>query len=118
MKRVLLWSFAVAVLAVLGYGAFRLSDERSFAAAQFGEGTRTVNVPPGTGPHALAHLLAEARVISDEQRFYTHLHWFRRGARTKAGEYEFEGALLPDEVLGKLIRGEIKLYRFTAAEGL
>jgi len=118
MKRAFLWLFTLAVLAVLGYGGFRFLDERRFAGAPFGEGARTVTIPPGTGPHALARLLAEARVVSDEHRFYTHLHWFRRNAHTKAGEYEFDGALLPDEVLGKLIRGEIKLYRFTVPEGL
>jgi UPF0755 protein len=118
MKRALLWLFAVAVLAGLGWAAWRLSDERSFAATRFGEGERTVVVPPGTGPHALAKLLADAHIVSDEHRFYTHLHWFRRGKVTKAGEYEFDGPLLPDEVLGKLIRGDVKLYRFTVPEGL
>ena len=118
MRRVVLWTFAVAALAVLGYAAFRLADERKFASAQFGEGARTITIPPGTGPHALAKLLYDARIVSDENRFYTHLHWFRRGKQAKAGEYEFDGALLPDEVLGKLIRGEIKLYRFTVPEGL
>jgi len=118
MGRAILWLFAVAVLAGLGWAAWRLSDERSFAAAQFGEGERTVVVPPGTGPHALAKLLADARVVSDEHRFYTHLHWFRRGKVTKAGEYGFDGPLVPDEVLGKLVRGDVKLYRFTVPEGL
>src|SRR5690348_12698647 len=113
MGRVFLWLLAIAVLVALGWAAFRLSDERSFAVAPFGEGQRTVQIPTGTGPHALAKLLADARVVSDEKRFYTHLHWFRRGAKTRAGEYEFDGALMPDEVLGKLIRGEIKLYKFT-----
>ena len=105
MKRAILWIFALAVLGALGYAAFRLHDERRFATAPFGEGARTVIVPPGSGPHSLARLLAEARVVSDEQRFYTHLHWFRRSAQPKAGEYEFDGALTPDEVLGKLVRG-------------
>ncbi len=118
MKRVFLWLFALVVLAGLGFAAFRLADERSFASTAFGDGGRTVIVPPGTGPHALAKLLADARVVSDEQRFYTHLHFFRRGKLAKAGEYQFDGALLPDDVLGKLVRGEVKLYRFTAPEGL
>jgi UPF0755 protein len=118
MKRAILWLFAIAVLAGLGWAAWRLSDERSFASTPFGEGARTVVVPPGTGPHALSKLLADARVVSDDHRFYTHLHWFRRGKVTKAGEYEFDGPLLPDEVLGKLIRGEVKQYRFTVPEGL
>ena len=118
MKRAILWLFAGAVLAVLGYAAYRLNDERTFAAAPFGEGSRVVQVPAGTGPHALAKLLADARVVSDADRFYTHLHFFRRGKTAKAGEYEFDGPLLPDEVLGKLIRGEVKLYKLTVPEGL
>ena len=118
MKRAFLWLFLLALLAAIGYGAYRLRDERRFAATRFGEGTRVVLVPPGTGPRALAKLLADAHVVSDAGRFYTHLRWFRRNSHPKAGEYEFEGALFPDEVLGKLARGEIKLYRFTVAEGL
>jgi UPF0755 protein len=118
MKRAILWLFILGVLGAFGYGAWRYADERKFAATLFGEGSRTVNIPAGTGPRALARLLADAHVVSDANRFYTHLHWFRRNAHTKAGEYQFEGPLLPDEILGKLVRGEIKLYRFTAAEGL
>ena len=118
MKRFILWVFALAIVAALGLFGWRVLDERRFASTPFGEGTRTVNVPPGTGPRALAKLLADAKVVSDANRFFAHLHWFRRDAHTKAGEYQFDGALLPDEVLGKLVRGDIKLYRFTLAEGL
>jgi UPF0755 protein len=118
MGRVILWLFALVILAGIAFGAYRLADERNFASTPFGEGARTVVVPAGSGPHALAKLLADARVVSDAERFYVHLHYFRRGKQAKAGEYEFDGALLPDEVLGKLIRGEVKLYRFTIPEGL
>jgi peptidoglycan lytic transglycosylase G len=118
MKRAFLWLFALVLLAAAGLFAWRLADERRFAATPFGEGSRTVNIPSGTGPRALAKLLADAQVVSDANRFYAHLHWFRRNAHTKAGEYQFDGALLPDDVLGKLVRGDIKLYRFTLAEGL
>jgi UPF0755 protein len=118
MKRAILWLFTLCVLAGLGWAAWRLSDERSFAATRFGDGVRTVVVPAGSGPHALAKLLADARIVSDEERFYTHLHWFRRGNQARAGEYEFDGPLLPDEVLGKLVRGEVKFHRLTVPEGL
>ncbi len=118
MKRAVLWLFALAVAAAIGLFAWRLADERRFASTPFGEGSRVVNIPAGTGPRALARLLADARVVSDANRFFVHLHWFRRDAHTKAGEYQFDGPLLPDEVLGKLVRGDIKLYRFTLAEGL
>ena len=118
MKRAIVWLFALVILGGIAWAAYRLADERNFAATPFGDGARVVVVPTGSGPHALAKLLADARVVSDEKRFYTHLHFFRRGRQAKAGEYEFDGALLPDEVLGKLIRGEVKLYRFTVPEGL
>ena len=118
MKRAVLWLFALAFLGAVGFAGWRFLDERRFAGTPYGEGTRTVSIPPGTGPRALARLLADARVVSDAGRFYTHLHWFRRDAHTKAGEYEFVGPLRPDDVLGKLMRGEVKLYRFTVSEGL
>ncbi len=118
MKRALLYLFALLVLAALGVAAWKLAEERSFALTPSGEGTRVVTVPPGTGPHALAKLLADGGVVSDESRFYTHLHFFRRSASPKAGEYEFIGALNPDDVIGKLTRGEVKLYHFTTPEGL
>jgi UPF0755 protein len=118
MKRAVLWFFALAVFAAVGLFAWRFADERKFASTAYGEGSRSVTIPAGAGPRAVAKLLADARVVSDANRFFTHLHWFRRDARAKAGEYQFDGMLLPDDVLGKLVRGEIKLYRFTIAEGL
>src|ERR1700682_1422197 len=118
MKRFVLWSFALVLLAALGIFAWRLYDERECSSTPFVRGTRPVTIPPGVRPHALVRLLADARVISDADRFYTHLHWFRRGANVKTGEYEFDGPLLPDQVLGKLVHGDIKLYHFTAPEGL
>lgn len=118
MKRVLLWLFALALLAGLAYGAFRLQDERTFARTPFGGGTRVVTVPPRTGPHALARLLADAGVVSGEERFFIHMHYFRRNAAPRAGEYEFVGPLTPDDAIGKLVRGDVKLYRFTVPEGL
>jgi UPF0755 protein len=118
MKRVVLWLFTLIVLGSIGYAAYRLADERRFAAAPFGAGTKTVNVPPKTGPHALARLLAENGVVANADKFYLHLHYFRRNAAPRAGEYEFDLPFSPDDVLGKLTRGEVKLYRFTVPEGL
>ena len=46
MKRAILWFFAVVILGGLAFAAWRLNDERTFAATPFGEGGRTVVVPP------------------------------------------------------------------------
>src|SRR5690349_13397402 len=118
MKRGVLWTFALVVVGAAGFAGYRLYDERQFAATPFGQGTRTVVVPPRSGPHQLAQLLARAGVVSDARRFYVHLHYFRRNAVPRAGEYEFDGPVLPDDVIGKLVRGDVKTYRFTVPEGL
>ena len=118
MKRAILWIFAALVIGALAFAAWRLADERSFAATPFGDAPHTVLVPPGTGPHALAKLLAANGVVSSEDRFYTHLHYFRRSSSPRAGEYEFPGPVTPDDALARMVRGEVKLYRFTVPEGL
>ena len=118
MKRIVLWLLALLILGVIGYAAFRLEGERRFAAAPFGSGIKTVELQPGSGPHAIARVLASAGVVSDADQFYQHLHYFRRGTAPRAGEYEFALPLSPDEVLNKLSRGEVKLYHFTVPEGL
>ncbi len=118
MKRAILWTLGGAVLALIGYAALRLWDERQFASTPFGDGTRTVQLAPGSGPRAIAAALQQAGVISDSDRFITHVRFFRRGAHMKAGEYEFDGPVTPDDVIGKLVKGEVKLYRFTVPEGL
>jgi UPF0755 protein len=121
MKRVLLYGFLL-VLAVLlvagGYLAFRWQQEQEFARTPSGSGTHLVQIPAGSGPRVLAKQLASAGVVSNEKAFYEHLHWFRRDKKTRAGEYEFVGPLTPDQVLDKLVRGEVKLYHFTIPEGL
>jgi UPF0755 protein len=118
MKRVVTWLFTLVILGAAGVAAWRLYDERKFASTPFGQGVRTVVVPPRSGPHHLAQLLAQAGIVSDARRFYFHLHYFRRNAVPRAGEYEFDGPVLPDDVIGKLTRGDVKLYRFTVPEGL
>jgi UPF0755 protein len=118
MKRVVFWLFTLAVLGGLGFAGYRLADERHFARAPFGSGAHVVTIPPRSGPHAIARILAAGGVVSDEGRLYVHLHYFRRNLAARAGEYEFELPLNPDDVLGKLSRGEVKLYRFTVPEGL
>lgn len=118
MKRFVGWLFTLVVLGAVVFAGWRYLDERAFASTRFGQGSRTVVVPARSGPHQLAQLLANSGVVSDARRFYFHLHYFRRNVVPHAGEYEFAGPLLPDEVLGKLARAEVKVYRFTVPEGL
>ena len=68
MLRAILALLVGVVLAAGAYAGWRYHDEQRFVHSRFGEGTRVVNVPPGSGPRALARLLADARVVSDADR--------------------------------------------------
>lgn len=118
MKRFLYRVFSLLLVVAVGYLYYRWHDDQTFVQTPFGQGTLSLEIPPGTSPVKLAMLLQAAGVISDAHRLRTHVRYFRRDAKPKAGEYEFALPLTPDEVLAKLERGEVKLYRFTVPEGL
>jgi len=78
---------------------------------------RTVDIPRGASfSHAMDILEAEG--LLRQRELFHLLALLRNGTRQiRTGEYEFSGAMSPSEILGKLIRGEIKGYRITVPEG-
>src|SRR2546422_745038 len=78
----------------------------------------TVVIEPGRPARTAAAKLGEAGVVRSSLAF--RLLMRLRGAEEKihAGEYEFIGSLTPDEVLDKLVRGDVVLHKLTIPEGL
>jgi UPF0755 protein len=77
-----------------------------------------VTISPGSSLSAAARQLEQRGVIGDARRF-TALAYLRGQTQAlKAGEYEFAEAALPDAVLERLVRGDVRRYRFTLPEGL
>lgn len=122
MKKVLIALVVVVVLAGAGAAGFwfwREAKLTEFAARPFGsDEAKTVEIPPGTGPRALAMLLAERGVVDNGETFYAYLRREKAGPKLKAGEYEFKGALTPGLVVEKIASGQVKSYHFTVPEGL
>jgi len=121
MKRLLAVLGVVLVLGALGtVGFWYAVDGRlgGFATTPFGDGARTVEIPAGTNPKGVARLLAEAKVVSDADLMYGFFRKQKLGPKLRAGEYEFDGPLTPNEVAQHLVRGVVKQYRFTVPEGL
>ncbi|HSM91732.1 MAG TPA: endolytic transglycosylase MltG [Anaeromyxobacteraceae bacterium] len=120
MKRILstLLLAGAFAAAIAGVGAWKWMAH--FRGAPYGSpDEKVVDVPPGSSRRAVVRLLARAQVLSDERAGWLYVRWLRRDARPfKAGQYAFSGALRPDEVLDRIARGEVKLYRFTVPEGL
>jgi UPF0755 protein len=122
MRRLVGVTLSLLVLAGLaGGGVFWWWEQQldTFAATPFGaDGPRDVTIPAGSGPHAVAALLARAGVVSDAGLFYRFLRRGELAPKLRAGEYEFLGAATPSAVAEKLISGQQKTYRVTIPEGL
>jgi len=123
VKKVLLALFLLVLLAGALVGGWYLQRERrvtAFAstAVTLPESGVTVTVPPGTGPRALARLIADAGVVPDAELLYLYIRRENAGPKLKAGEYFFEGTLTPAQTVEKLVSGQVKVYRFTVPEGL
>lgn len=122
MKRALLALLVLGVLAGAAVGGWYVLREQritAFAATTITlPAPATVEIPPGTGPKALARLLAEVGAVSDADLLYLYIRRQGVGPKLQAGEYEFSGTLLPDQVLEKIVQGQVKTYRFTVPEGL
>jgi UPF0755 protein len=113
----------VLLVALAGAGAAAFVAWRTlteFRATPYGgPEEHVVEIPAGSSGRSVVRTLAQAGVVSDERLAWWTVRWLRRDPRPfHAGEYSFEGALRPDEVLERIQRGEVKLHRFTVPEGL
>jgi UPF0755 protein len=90
-----------------------------FSRTPFGSSEpKLVDIPPKTGPKQVSNLLARASVVSSSEDLYRLIRREQLGPRLKAGEYEFSGALTPEQVIQKIASGQVKQYHFTVPEGL
>ena len=112
MKIVRLLGFLVflSVLAGTAYVWSTWRELRGFRDTPFGSGAeKIVEIDPGTNAHGVIRRLAEAGVLSDEQVAWRYMRMWKRDRRTlKAGEYAFSGPLIPDDVLERIYKGEVK----------
>jgi UPF0755 protein len=120
VKRALAFTLlaAVLVLAVVAGLLWRkivLFRETPYGALE----EKVVVVQSGASARAVVRALAQAGALSDERIAWRYVRFVKRDRRPfRAGEYAFAGPLLPDEVLERVWRGEVKLHRFTVPEGL
>src|SRR2546423_11613883 len=77
-----------------------------------------VEIPQGAGSVAIGDRLVEGGVIRDTVTYRTALWMTGKGRRLKAGDYRFERAMTPFEVIDKIARGEVYVINVTFPEGL
>ncbi len=80
-------------------------------------GSQRVLIAPGASLPQIAQQLEQAGVVSDADRFSKLARWREVAQKIKAGEYEFIKAATPDEVLDRLVSGDVLKVRITIPEG-
>jgi UPF0755 protein len=120
VRRAILGLVAVVLVAAAAAGALAWRRLALFRDTPFGSlDEKVVAVPPGVPAHAVVRALARGGALADERIAWWYVRVLRRDARQfRAGEYAFTGPLRPDEVLDRVVRGEVRLHRVTVPEGL
>ncbi len=79
---------------------------------------RIVQIPPGTSFTRIARDLATQGVVADARLFTLLARWRKAADRVKAGEYAFARPATPDQILARLLAGDVLRHPFTVPEGL
>jgi UPF0755 protein len=77
-----------------------------------------VDIPPGVGSIAIGDRLIDAGVIRDRSTYRTAVWMSGKGRQLRAGEYRFDRAMTPFEVIDKIARGDVFVVHVTFREGL
>ena len=78
---------------------------------------QTIEIKQGSSFARIAVQLQTAGVVSDVRRFSLLARWRKATAQVHAGEYLFETSATPDQVLARLVAGDIRKFQVTIPEG-
>jgi len=77
-----------------------------------------VEIPPGAVSRTIGDRLVAAGVIRDLSTYRVALYVTGEGRRLQAGDYRFDRAMTPLEVIDKIARGDVYVINVTFPEGL
>jgi UPF0755 protein len=77
-----------------------------------------VEIPAGAGSRTIGDHLVEAGIVRDATSFRVGLYLSGKGRHLQAGEYRFDRAMTPMQVIDKLARGDVYVITITFPEGL
>jgi UPF0755 protein len=77
-----------------------------------------VEIPQGAGSIAIGDRLVDGGVIRDRSTYRMAVWMTGQGRHLKAGDYRFDRAMTPFEVIDKIARGDVYVIHVTFPEGL
>jgi UPF0755 protein len=110
---------AIAILVLLAGGALawlymRVNQPyRGYSSAE-----QFVDLAPGSGSSVIGQRLVASGVVRDMATFRIAIWMSGQGRHLKAGEYRFDHAMTPFEVIDKIARGDVYVINVTFPEGL
>lgn len=121
MKRVVIWGLVIIIFLMAGFGTgLALYVSKALEPMPPLEEAQRISFPPGTGVAQLALELEQKGIIRNARIFTWYLKYKQEGGRFQAGEYDMRPGLWPDEIIGRLNRGETVKeagLRLTVPEG-
>ena len=116
MKKVHWFLVVVVIAGAAAVGVIYLRVNRPYRGFQAPE--QFVEIPQGTGSSLIGERLTAAGVVRDSITFRVALWLSHQGRHLKAGEYRFDHAMTPFEVIDKMARGDVFVVSLTFPEGL
>jgi UPF0755 protein len=115
MKRLLIVTLTVALLAGAAFGAWLYHDlHKSVAHNKSGQ---YIEIPKGSSTAFVVRKLTAEGIIKHEWPLKLYLKATGAGSSLKAGEYDFPSPISPLMVLAKMQQGQRRLNRITIIEG-
>jgi len=119
MKKMLIFSAVLVFISLCGLAVFIL-DLRHYAEQPAGLEPKdvVVDIPAGQPFKATTQALLKSNIINSPFKFNLVARLKGYDKRLKAGEYLLCACMSPLQILEKLVKGEVKLYKLTIPEGL
>jgi UPF0755 protein len=116
MKKLIGLLFLLLLVAAAAVGFLYMRVNQPHRGYQ--EAEQFVEIPSGAGSVAIGDRLIEAGVIRDRTTYRAAVWMTGKGRQLKAGEYRFDRAMTPFEVIDKVARGDVYVVHVTFREGL
>lgn len=116
MKKIVLLLILVLVGGGLAAAVFYLRAQRPYRGYTGTE--QFVEIPSGASSRTIGERLVSGGVVRDLQTYRVTLWLSGQGRHLKAGEYRFDRAMTPLEVIDKIARGDAFVLTLTFPEGL
>ena len=119
LKKYLRFSLGVFTLAVFLFASFHYFAYQKFMATPINiNQTTLLEVKSGQGAISLAQSLEAKNVITNANYLRLYLRLNPEQSKIKVGEYQIEVGLNPEQLLSKLVEGDVIQYQVTFVEGI